>query len=178
MALLAGAALVGVYLMNQKPAQAATTTGETQGPTPLYSRRLLTLSQVAMADIIVRAAQRAGLNPAYMLALAVTESSLDPTAVGDEGLSIGLFQLNRRFQSYTVTQLHDPQINTDAAMVEALAVMRRFPGHTYGDYAEAWTLGGAGRFTHLRRNPVKLVNMRRAIADLSLDLDLEAVAYA
>jgi soluble lytic murein transglycosylase-like protein len=128
-----------------------------------------------MADLIIRSAQRAGVNPAYALALAVTESSLNPEATGDDGLSIGLFQLNRKFQSYTITQLLDPHINTDAAMVEILAVMRRFPGHTYGDYAEAWTLGGTGRFTKLRRNPAKVASMRRAISDLSLTLDLDEV---
>ena len=96
--------------------------------------------------------KKAGLDPAFMLALAVTESSLNPSVTGDDGLSIGLFQLNRKFQSYTVTQLLEPQLNADAAMVEMLAVMRRFPGHTYGDYAEAWTLGGTGRFKHLKRN--------------------------
>lgn len=148
------------------------------GAPPIYSKRVLSAAQIDMADLIIRAAQKAGLDPAFMLALAVTESSLRPDVTGDDGLSIGLFQLNRKFQSYTVTQLLDPYINTDAAMVEMLAVMRRFPGHTYGDYAEAWTLGGTGRFTNLKRNPVKLAAMRRAISDLSLDLDLEAVPHA
>ena len=145
---------------------------------PLYSKRVLSASQVDMAELIVRTARKAGLDPAFMLALAVTESSLNPSVTGDDGLSIGLFQLNRKFQSYTVTQLLEPQLNADAAMVEMLAVMRRFPGHTYGDYAEAWTLGGTGRFKHLKRNLMKLSAMRRAISDLSLNLDLEAVPHA
>lgn len=139
---------------------------------PIYSGRLLTSMQKHMADLIVREATRKGINPAFMIALAVTESSLEPSAIGDDGLSYGLFQLNRKFISAEPAELLDAEFNTDAALEKMGLLFRSFPGNSYGDYAEAWTLGGAGRFKKMRRNPGKLTTMQKAIDDLGLHLYL------
>lgn len=142
---------------------------------PIYSSRLLTANQRMMADLIARDALRAGLNPAFMIALAVTESSLEPSRIGDDGWSYGLFQLHRKFISASETELLDAGFNSEAAMEKMGLLLRSFPGHSYGDYAEAWTLGGAGRFKKMRRNPAKWTNMQKAIDDLNLDLFLTEI---
>ena len=150
----------------QRPQDQRTTAG------PIYSSRLLDRQQIRMADLIVSRSQGAELNPQFMLALAVTESSLNPRAIGDDGFSVGLFQLHKKFITATQEELLDAEFNTEAAIQKMALLIRSFPGHSYGDYAEAWTLGGAGRFRKMRRNPVKWTTMQRAIDDLGLDLFL------
>lgn len=146
----------------------------------MYSKQRLTARQVEVADLIVNACQAAGVKPEFMLALAVTESSLNPAASGDDGKSFGLFQ-----ETLATAHMFEPTLNTldlfDAAInarigcAYFLFMVQHYPGHSYGDYAEAWTLGLHGRFDLGRRNTVKLANMHRAIADLDLDLSLEEV---
>lgn len=143
----------------------------------IYSPSRLTPRQRIMADLIVSAARRAGQNPAFMLALAVTESSLNPSAIGDDGKSIGLFQLllttaRLNVGAVTADTLLDPETNARIAMLEMGRVIRAYPGHSYGEYAEAWTLGPRGKFELGRRNPNKLVAMERAARDLDLTLNL------
>src|SRR2546428_6161470 len=60
----------------------------------IYNAMILTDDQRQAADLIVQKATAAGLDPSFMLALAVTESSLRPAVVGDDGVSVGLFQIN------------------------------------------------------------------------------------
>lgn len=151
------------------------TTPANNGNVRFYSPRVLTAGQIDMADRIIEAATGAGLNPSFMIALAVTESSLNPKAIGDDGISMGLFQLNKRFITATDTELLDADFNIDAAMEKMRLLIRSFPGHTFGDYAEAWTLGGTGRFRRMRRNPGKLAAMERAISDLRLTLSLREI---
>ena len=139
---------------------------------PIYSPRLLTRSQRTAADLIVSLSTDAGISPEFMLALAVTESSLNPQSVGDEWLSFGLFQLNSKFIHASREELLDARFNTEAALEKMRLLLRSYPGYTYGDYAEAWTLGGAGRFKKNRRNPRKWETMQKAIDDLSLTLTL------
>lgn len=147
------------------------------GDQRVYSGARLTTAQRVMANIIVDAARTSGINPAYMLALAVTESSLNPLAVGDDGRSVGLFQLllsTARINDRTATaeSLLDPANNARLACLEARRVILAYPGFTWGDHAEAWTLGPRGRFVLGRRNPGKLARMERAAVDLSLTLNL------
>lgn len=151
------------------------------GDMRVYNGARLTAGQRAAANVIVDAARDAGLNPSYMLALAVTESSLNPAVTGDDGRSIGLFQLllstaRLNDPAVTIEDLFDPAINARLACLEAKRVIRAYPGFTWGDHAEAWTLGPRGRFVLGRRNPGKLVRMERAAADLDLTLDLQAKA--
>ncbi len=148
------------------------------GQPRIYSGRLLTANQRIMADLIVSEARAAALDPAFMLALAVTESSLDPLAAGDDGKSTGLFQLlltTARLNDRTVTQdaLLDPATNARIAMREMNRVIAAYPGRTFGEYAEAWTLGPRGKFELGRSNPNKLAVMARAARDLDLTLNLQ-----
>lgn len=145
-----------------------------------FSSRNLSRAQSLVAEKIWRASLEAGLNPAFMLALALTESSLNPLARGDDGLSLGLFQLqlgtardHRR--ETTEDDLMTTEENLRLAILEMRRLMRVYPGFSYGDYAEAWTLGGRGRFVLARRNYTKLVRMHEAIATLDLHLMLEEV---
>lgn len=147
------------------------------GQQAVFSGQRLTQNQQRVATTIVVAATDAGLSPAFMLALAVTESSLNPLAVGDDGRSIGLFQLllstaRAHDPSVTPERLMDAATNARLACQEMRRLIRAFPGHTYGDYAEAWTLGGHGKFNLHRSNPTKVRNMERAAVDLALTLDL------
>ena len=148
---------------------------QSNGNGRVYSPDILTSGQIDMADRIIEASRAAGLNPAFMIALAVTESSLNPKAIGDDGLSVGLFQLNKRFITASMEELLDADFNISAAMEKMALLIRSFPGNTFGDYAEAWTLGGAGRFRRMRRNPRKLTDMEEAIRDLTLTLSLREI---
>lgn len=147
----------------------------------LYKTSALSMPQRLMADRIVQAAWLDGLNPSFMLALALTESSLRPTAKGDDGLSLGLFQLQLptardHRPDVSVDDLLTADTNIALAMAEMKRLMRIYPGFTYGDYAEAWTLGGRGRFVRGRRNMLKITRMHEAIATLDLNLLLTEVA--
>jgi len=154
--------------------------GGSMGNERLYNPARLTDSQRHAANIIADVAYGAGLNPAFLIALAVTESSLRPEIVGDDGVSIGLFQIQLRTArevspAVTKTDLLDPLDNALVA-VRVLELMRqRYPGHRLGEYAEAWALGGRGKFVLGRALPVKVANMQRAILDLDLRLDLNEV---
>jgi hypothetical protein len=141
-------------------------------PKPIYNSAHLTQEQDGWAFAIEKQATAADMNAAFMIALAVTESSLNPKAVGDDGLSMGLFQLNKNFVSASDEELLNGGFNIEAALEKMRLLMRSWPGNSYGDYAEAWTLGGAGRFKKNRRNPAKWTSMQKAIDDLSLDLYL------
>lgn len=149
-------------------------------PVP-YSPRLLSKAQQLIADKILAAAQGTRINPAFMLALALTESSLRPTVTGDDGISIGLFQLQlgtARDHRPHVTEddLRKADLNIEIALLEMRRLMTVYPGFPLSDYAEAWTLGGRGRFVNQKRNWGKLVNMHQAITDLDLSLSLKEVA--
>lgn len=47
-----------------------------------------------IVDIIAAAANRHGLDPAYLIGVAACESELDPGAVSDSGAYVGLFQFD------------------------------------------------------------------------------------
>jgi hypothetical protein len=154
--------------------------GGSMGNDRLYNPDKLSDAQRRQANIIADVAYSAGLNPAFLIALAVTESSLRPDVVGDDGVSIGLFQLQlgtAREVSPSATRetLLDGFENAFIAGRALTLLHHRYPGHTWAEYAEAWTLGGRGRFVLNRKNPTKVRNMARAIADLDLRLDLNEV---
>jgi hypothetical protein len=146
-----------------------------------YSPRFLSGAQQLIAEKIWDASERAGINPAFMLALAVTESSLRPTVTGDDGVSLGLFQLQLgtardHRPNVTAEDLFRTDMNIEIAFLEMRRLMKVYPGFALGDYAEAWTLGGRGRFVTGKRNFTKLTRMYQAIADLDLTLSLKEVA--
>jgi hypothetical protein len=147
---------------------------------PLYSSKRLSGHPIAWADKIVTAALQANIHPAFMLALAVTESSLNPSAHGDDGASFGLFQLSLPASrderaDVTTADLLDGDENIRLAMLAMHRTHRQFPGFTYGAYAEAWTLGAWGKFVKKRENRVKWIRMEKAAVDLELTLDLNEV---
>lgn len=153
------------------------------GDAKLYNPATLSAAQRSMADLIIAEAERAGLDPAFMVALAVTESSLRPDVEGDDGTSFGLFQLRlstaRDWQKDVDAEgLKDPTTNATIAMLEMKRLQRTFPGHTLADYAEAWTLGGTGRFKRGRRNAQKVVNLQTAADKIELAMNLNEVANA
>lgn len=174
-------ALLGIVIVKNgtQSAQAATSPGgETDGTGdfPMMNTTILTPLQRQNAALIDQVARAAGLNSAFMIALAVTESSLGLKNVGDDGVSIGLFQINLNYQrGETADTLQDASHNAAVAMDMMTALIRQYPGHTYMDYAVAWTTGGRGEFVSHRYNPAKVAAMARAVSDLQLDLDLYGV---
>lgn len=140
----------------------------------------LTDEQKTSVALITDKANQANINPAFMVALAVTESSLKPRTIGDDGKSLGLFQLTLDTvhywnPTYTQNDLLDGPNNADMAMLDMRKYFTDFPGFTYGDYAEAWTLGETGRFRRGLRNPQKVQHLQQAISDLGLTLNLNEV---
>jgi hypothetical protein len=169
--------------LGTQTAQGATTSGgstvDTGGNAMMYNTAILTPLQQQNAALIDQAAQANGLNSAFMIALSVTESSLGLKTVGDDGVSIGLFQINLNYQpGETAAALQDPAHNADVAMGLMNALIAQYPGHTYMDYAVAWSTGGRGEFVSHHYNPAKVAAMARAVADLQLDLDLYGVPNA
>lgn len=89
---------------------------------------------------IVQAAREQGVDPVLALATAFQESGLNPNAVGDQGCSIGLFQLNTcggEGVGLSSAQLHDPLTNARRALSEFAAVQRSNPGLSGGALAAA-----------------------------------------
>ena len=186
--IIAGAVLgiVGAVFLHRRSVSAAEPDAPILPPVPRsepnagFSSQSLSRTQRTVAEKIWRASIDADINPAFMLALALTEPSLNPLAKGDDGLSIGLFQLQlgtaRDHRPDTIeSDLLTTEENIRLALLEMKRLMRVYPGFSYGDYAEAWTLGGHGRFVRGRRNQLKLVRMHEAITTLDLHLLLEEV---
>lgn len=155
--------------------------GEEIPPELGVPRVALTDTQKQMVGIIDTAADVENLDPSFMVALAVTESSLRAGIVGDDGISVGLFQLQvataKAYQAgITLEDLTDAETNAAIAAQYMRHIINSFPGHTFGDYAEAWTLGPAGRFNRNLRNPGKVANMNKAVADLGLSISMGDLA--
>lgn len=149
-------------------------------PMVIGNRKILGLSQQIAADTIVTMAQSAGLNPAFMVALAVTESSLAPKVVGDDGISYGLFQIQlstaRDYEpSVLATDLLRPSVNARIAMAFMRDLIDTYPGHTYAAYAEAWALGGPAKFEHGKQDPQKVIHLQKAVTDLAMVLNVYEV---
>lgn len=82
---------------------------------------------------IAKAAQATGVPYNVALAVAVAESGLDPTAVGDQGCSHGLFQLNAcagEGVGMTLSDMQDPYKNALKALQQFAAVAQQNPGIT------------------------------------------------
>lgn len=85
----------------------------------------------ATQSAIAKAAQETGVPYNIALAVAVAESGLDPNAVGDQGCSHGLFQLNTcggEGQGMSLAELQDPYTNALTALRQFAAVAQANPG--------------------------------------------------
>jgi hypothetical protein len=82
-----------------------------------------------VVDIITLEARKWGIDPRLALAMARQESGLDPHAVGDQGHSIGLFQLNDQGMGFGLTpaQRQDPWLNADIALRSLASSRGRYP---------------------------------------------------
>ena len=114
-----------------------------------------------MIEIIVAAAKAAGVSPALLFGICMAESSLRPDAIGDNGKSIGLCQvqidtakyIDRRFTDktgcghnlgFSKQCLLDPKINAQVAAKYLKYQMKRYgenckkikkdKGKRYADY--------------------------------------------
>lgn len=86
----------------------------------------------AAAQTVAGVAESLGVDPRLALADAQQESGLDPTAVGDQGTSFGLFQLHQggELGNLTASQAFNPQTNATVALSEFAAVEQANPGIT------------------------------------------------
>lgn len=82
---------------------------------PAHTTDTIDHSVQSIEQIITNAAIEFGVSPSYLRRVAFCESSLNPSAVGDAGASVGLFQIQRAFWSevaprlgYTTDLRHDP----------------------------------------------------------------------
>ena len=98
-----------------------------------------------------RTAGFSGTNLSIAVAIAYAESAGDPDAVGDNGDSIGLWQINLpAHPEYAGANLHDPQTNANAAF----AIYQQA-----GNSFSPWTTFKAGTYAqYLGGNPPALSN--------------------
>jgi len=94
-----------------------------------------------VADMIRRVAAEYGVPAELALAVAQQESGFNPRAVGDNGNSFGLFQLNRngllKSSGLSQQQALDAETNARAGIRNLAAVARSMPGADYGAIAAA-----------------------------------------
>lgn len=181
--LIAGVAAILALALQRQEAQATPTAPDAAPPPPpgpLYAAGRLNAKQRDAADIIITAAQAGGMNPAFMIALAVTESSLGLFKSGDAGKSLGLFQLKlatARDYAPTITtgELLDNRINAGIAMKHMRSLIRQHPGATVAEYAEGWALGGRGNDWSKIQFDKKALALQNAIAYLDLPLTVNEV---
>lgn len=84
---------------------------------------ILIMQKAALLNKIKTAAARYGVDWQLVVAIAWRESSLDPSAIGDNGRSIGLMQVKiataewiNQGRPVTQNQLLDPEFNLDVAV--------------------------------------------------------------
>ena len=87
-------------------------------------------TQDEIENSIVRLSRRHNMDPALMLAIAKTESKLNPKAVGSKG-ELGVFQLRPEFHKFNANSI-DSQVNV---AIVYLSTIRRKWEPVYGN---AW----------------------------------------
>lgn len=95
---------------------------------------------------IIETAESYGIDPAIILAMAFRESSYTPSAMGDNGNSYGLLQVQLRFhrermQKLGCTDLLDPYQNVTVAVDFLCELLNR-----YGDMGKALTAYNRGHY--------------------------------
>jgi len=93
----------------------------------------------SVVAIITQVANELGIDPALAIAIAKQESGLDPTAVGDNGTSFGLYQLHQggELGSMAPNQAFDPMTNARVALAQVAAVAQAHPNWSPGQIAAA-----------------------------------------
>lgn len=96
-------------------------------------------SQSDVLQIIAQVAESMGIDPNFAIAVARYESNLNPDAIGDNGNSVGLFQLNAQGEGagMTVAQREDPATNARIALTQIKTVMEQHPDWSPGQIAAA-----------------------------------------
>jgi hypothetical protein len=92
-----------------------------------------------IVTIITGVANSVGVNPATAVATAQVESGLNPTDVGDNGTSFGLYQLHQggELGNLTEAQAFSPQTNAQVALSHMAAVQAQDPNLSPGALAAA-----------------------------------------
>lgn len=95
----------------------------------------------AVVQAIVTAAKDEGVDPRLALAMAQQESGLNPSAVGDQGTSFGLFQLHQGGELTSAgldpQAAMDPYTNARVALAQVAQVARQHPDWSPGQIAAA-----------------------------------------
>lgn len=98
-----------------------------------------TTSLTPTEAVIVKVATQLGVDPRLALAIAYQESGLDPTAVGDNGTSFGLYQLHRggELGRNTEAWAFNPGNNAHRALSQVALVAKQHPNWSPGQIAAA-----------------------------------------
>lgn len=93
----------------------------------------------AVVNAIRSVAGQLGVDANLALATAYRESGFDPTAVGDQGTSFGIYQLHRGGELGTLTQAqaNDPTRNAQVSLSVVRSVAGKMPGASPGTIAAA-----------------------------------------
>lgn len=97
---------------------------------------MVTAALAAHWPLVLALSVSYGVDPHLSLAMAFKESRGDASALGDNGCSVGLYQLNwcaGLGMGYTPEQLMDPQLNAEIAIAHLAATPR--DGLTAGQWA-------------------------------------------
>lgn len=90
-------------------------------------------------QIITDEANKLGIPPELAIAVAQQESGMDPASIGDQGHSIGLFQLNDQGEGagMSIAAREDPVTNARIALTQIANVMKQNPNQSWGQIAAA-----------------------------------------
>lgn len=105
---------------------------ETEAPTTEPSVTLYDVPLDAELQLhIISEAEKAGIDPAIIMAMAYRESSYNPKAIGDNGDSYGLLQVQpkwhyKRMQKLGCTDLFDPYQNVTVAIDYLCEMLNRY----------------------------------------------------
>lgn len=112
------------------------TSGSASSSTPANPTTTLTPQELGVAAAAA-VAQHLGLDPLLALAIAQQESDFNPTAVGDQGASFGLYQLHQggELGSLTPAEAENPVTNAEVALSEVAQVAAANPDLSPGQIA-------------------------------------------
>lgn len=97
------------------------------------------MADTNIVALVTQVAQSLGVDPKLAVAIMLQESGGNPDAIGDNGHSVGLFQLNDQGEGagMTVQAREDPATNATIALREVAAVAQAHPDWSPGQIAAA-----------------------------------------